>query len=603
MGITGQFYFTECTLCRVNVPKEYHNFFCCHDLFVLRRHSAHYLKSKVIGRSEHATPCDMSRKKPPVPKAQRKLWSLESMEAALRDVEDGSRGLREAARTYNVPVETLRRRALGHVGLECRSGPSTVLTHDEEQTLMEYCVKMSEMGFGLGREDVMRMAFQIVEKSGRSHPFKDGMAGRSWMDGFMKRFPRLTLRTPHALSFARAKACTDEAIKGFFEKVGGLYARLNLLSKPMQIYNSDETGINVVHKPGRIITEMGKKKVWAVTSGEKGKTHTVVSCVSATGQVIPPMMIYPRVRMSEALKKDAVPGTLFACSKSGWINQELYLEWFRFFISIIPATRLVLLIQDGHSSHISLEVIRLAQENDIHLLCLPSHTSHLLQPLDVGVFKSLKTYFHKACKQFMAANPGVVVRSENLASLLAVAWPQSMTPINIMSGFRKCGLYPLNPGSIDDRQTAPSRAVCASPETPTSTSPGIASSTDSTPESGLTTISPTSLSCGGGASSLSDGASSLSDLLVFPRPQDQQHEFFHQGIKPRCCMYSIWQKTLPFNETERNGTGRLMKRNGPFTIRSSSVQGPCVFAVRFESVLIKYYYIRTALSALAHGSL
>ena len=51
---------------------------------------------------------------------------------------------------------------------------------------------------------------------------------------------------------------------------------------------------------------------------------------------------------------------------------------------------------------------------------------------------------------------------------------------------------------------------------------------------------------------------------------------------------------LPFNETERNG---------PFMIRSSSVRGLCVFAVRFESVLIKYYYILIALSALACGSL
>ena len=39
-----------------------------------------------------------------------------------------------------------------------------------------------------------------------------------------------------------------------------------------------------------------------------------------------------------------------------------------------------------------------------------------------------------------------------------------------------------------------------------------------------------------------------------------------------------------------------MKRNGPFTIRSSSVRGPCIFAVRFESVLIKYYYILTFVS-------
>ena len=50
---------------------------------------------------------------------------------------------------------------------------------------------------------------------------------------------------------------------------------------------------------------------------------------------------------------------------------------------------------------------------------------------------------------------------------------------------------------------------------------------------------------------------------------------------------------------KRNGTGRLMKRDGPFTIRSSA----CVFSVHFESVLIKYYYIRIAQSALARGSL
>ena len=176
-------------------------------------------------------------------------------------------------------------------------GPSTVLTREEEEALMNYCIKMSEMGFGLGKEDVMRMAFTIAERRGRLHPFNDGMAGRGWMDGFMRRFPYLALRTPHPLSFARAKACTDEAIKSFFEKLGGLYARLNLLSKPMQVYNTEETGISIVHRPGRVITEMGKKEVWAVTSGERGKTHTVITCVSASGQVIPPMMIYPRVRM------------------------------------------------------------------------------------------------------------------------------------------------------------------------------------------------------------------------------------------------------------------------------------------------------------------
>jgi len=62
----------------------------------------------------------------------------------------------------------------------------------------------------------------------------------------------------------------------------------------MQIFNVDETGIFIVHKVGKVITQIGHKNVWSTTSGEKGKIHTIVTCVSASGYVIPPMMIYPR---------------------------------------------------------------------------------------------------------------------------------------------------------------------------------------------------------------------------------------------------------------------------------------------------------------------
>ena len=62
----------------------------------------------------------------------RKLWSLDSMAAALSEVQNGTKGLREAARAYNVPVETLRRRVTGQVSLDSRSGPSTTLTKEEE---------------------------------------------------------------------------------------------------------------------------------------------------------------------------------------------------------------------------------------------------------------------------------------------------------------------------------------------------------------------------------------------------------------------------------------------------------------------------------------
>ena len=370
----------------------------------------------------------------------------------------GGLGLRQAARQYNVPVETLRRRVTGAVSTDCRPGPPTVLTSEEETKLAQFLIEISDIGFGLTREDVMRTTFRIVSQAGRAHPFQNGAAGRSWFDAFKRRHPNLTLRTAQPLSSARAAGSSKETIEEFFAKLGGICARLNLLAKPMQLFNVDETGISIVHKPGKVVTELGRRNVWGITSAERGKTHTVVTCVSASGFSIPPMIIYPRKRMTAKLTEGALSGTLFDCSDNGWINQELYLRWFKVFIANIPPARPVLLIQDGHGSHISLDVIRLARENDVSLLCLPAHTTHLLQPLDVGVFKSLKLNFSKACKQYISANPGQVVTTDLIALLLAQAWPQSVTPVNAMSGFRKCGIYPLNPGQISDRELAPSRA-------------------------------------------------------------------------------------------------------------------------------------------------
>ena len=93
------------------------------------------------------------------------------------------------------------------------------------------------------------------------------------------------------------------------------------------------------------------------------------------------MIIYPCKRLCDCIKYGAVPGTLFGCSNNGWIHQSLYLEWFKFFLRNIPPARPVLIIEDGHSLHISMDVIKLAQENNMTLLCLPTHMAHILQPL------------------------------------------------------------------------------------------------------------------------------------------------------------------------------------------------------------------------------
>ena len=160
--------------------------------------------------------------------------------------------------------------------------------------MASYLIQMADMRFGLSRETVLCLAFKIVDATQRKHPFKDQKAGRAWFDGFFRHHPKLSIRSSLPLSYCRARCANMDTINDYFGKLGAIYGRLNLIYKPMQIYNCDETGVSVVHRTGKVVAEMGRHKVYAVTSAEKGKMHTVLACVSASGHVLPPMMIFPR---------------------------------------------------------------------------------------------------------------------------------------------------------------------------------------------------------------------------------------------------------------------------------------------------------------------
>ena len=65
-----------------------------------------------------------------------------------------------------------------------------------------------------------------------------------------------------------------------------------------------------------MIAEVKRKGVHRIVAAEKGKNHTVMACGSASGFVLPPMIIFPQVRLSEGLKANAPPGSYLAALKS-----------------------------------------------------------------------------------------------------------------------------------------------------------------------------------------------------------------------------------------------------------------------------------------------
>ena len=142
-----------------------------------------------------------------------------------------------------------------------------------------------------------------------------------------------------------------------------------------------------------------EKQVGKITSGERGKSITILWAFNVSGSYIPPMTIFPRVNMTEQLPRGAPLGTIGAASKTGWTDSKLFLKWLHHFVAFVKPTqqRNAILLLDGHASHKSVQAIEYARENGIVMICFPPHKTHRLQALDLGIFWPVKTYYNAAC--------------------------------------------------------------------------------------------------------------------------------------------------------------------------------------------------------------
>ena len=218
----------------------------------------------------------------------------------------------------------------------------------------------------------------------------------------------------------------------------------------------------------------GAKHVPRVSKGQHEKV-TVLACSSAAGNSLPPMLIYKSQsgRIPYGVQEGAPTNTLFTGQKSGWIDKDLYLKWFKeLFLKHIPEERPVLLLIDGHKAHVTQDVIETAIRNKILVFCLPAHSSHLLQPLDLSLFGPLKRGWVRACAAFNHI-ASMVVNQRNFARIFNVAWHSSNTPEVIRGGFRQAGIYPFDPTQFDYSKLAPtiassSRGTSSNSDPPTS---------------------------------------------------------------------------------------------------------------------------------------
>jgi hypothetical protein len=242
------------------------------------------------------------------------------------------------------------------------------------------------------------------------------------------------------------------------------------------IYNFDETGFQMgILSGAKVVTSSERRGRPRSKQPGNREWVTVIQAVCADGWVVPPYFIVMGKNHLLPWYQDSrfQPEWRVHTSENGWTTNKIGLDWLKHFDqSTKRRTRGVhrLLILDGHDSHHSVDFEDFCKANNIVTLCMPPHSSHFLQPLDVGCFSPLKVSYGKQIEQMMRMQITHITK-EDFFDAFVEAFHASITPNNIQAGFRAAGLVPFDPESVvsrlDPRPVTPSPPN-SGPGTPTS---------------------------------------------------------------------------------------------------------------------------------------
>ena len=261
----------------------------------------------------------------------------------------------------------------------------------------------------------------------------------------------------------------------FFKLLKEELESIDILNKPEHIFNADETGIDLNARSGKVIVCKNSKHAYSEQKAPRDHITSMVCC-SASGQVLQPMIIFKKDWPLGPYSRNGLDSCLYGKSPNGYMGEELFLTWFEeIFVVGTSHVRPTLLIIDGHGSDITYSVIKRALEENIRIILLPPHTTNVHQPLDVGLFRSLKANVSKVTdrvKMLRVTADYQNINKTNFTAIFKESFERSMSLPTIKNGFRKTGIY-LE--AIDKtRLIAIKSSPSSTPLIPTSTLSGTA---------------------------------------------------------------------------------------------------------------------------------
>lgn len=353
--------------------------------------------------------------------------------------------IRTAAKLYDVNRSYLLRRSRGvPTYAEVRQQEQSLSPH-LESALVFWVKTQCAIGYAPPLSQFRLFAQRLLQTHGLPPRI-----GKDWYRRFLLRNPDVRTARTHLIEYKRFNGACTENIHVFFDRL----AEPTILKIPPQfIYNVDECGISEgMGHNGQVVADSSVDFVLR-KDGNKRTWITIIECICANGTAIDPLIIFTGKSIQQQWYPDENhhrwASWKFWTSVNGWSSNEIGLKWLKelFIPNTKPTDPLQwrLLILDGHASHTSADFMGECFSNQIWLVFLPAHTSHVLQPLDMGVFSALKRFYRSCLTDIATRSLIVSPGKKEFLEAYVEARAIKMNEKNIKSGFSAAGIYPKDP--------------------------------------------------------------------------------------------------------------------------------------------------------------
>lgn len=392
-------------------------------------------------------------KKKKMPKSIRKRcnYNRECLFSAINMVKHGD-SIAASSRRYNVPESTIRAHIQGKYS-DKKPGPNTILSEKEEENLVKWIFHCAEQGFPVTKELLIESVRLLLIQLKRKNSFANGVPGRHWYEGFLRRHNNVSKRLSENVSLRRAKV-SESHIREWFNEVKQYLVSENLLNiDKSRIFNCDETSVALNPKSPTVLCQRGKKNVRRIVGDNEKECITVLVTANAAGQLAPPLILFSGQKMPPRIQESLPNGYSAGFSDNGWMTAKNFFEYVtNIFYSWLIRNNIafpIILFVDGHSSHITLPLSEFCKEKQIVLIALKANATHILQPLDVAFFRTFKSSWQQSCSAFCRNNNLLNIKKYQFADVLKYTFENMKVDKILQNGFKTCGLYPFNENAIN----------------------------------------------------------------------------------------------------------------------------------------------------------